>query len=136
MTPSFAQPAERRRVKRYRMTATAIFRWSGPGDKRFQSEGATRDMSVEGVFVLTPTCPPANAAVEVEVIIPLFDGVSKARMKADMVVLRVDHHLTASDRSGFSALGKGFLLSTFSERASRVVAEMIKESESRVGNSD
>ncbi len=64
-----------------------------------------------------------------EVLLPLSDGASKARMKADMTVLRVDHDIAGNNRSGFSAVGKGFLLSTFSERASRVVAGLIKESE-------
>lgn len=63
-----------------------------------------------------------------EVILPLSDGASKAQMKADMTVLRVDHDVEDSKRSGFSAAGKGFLLSTFSERASRVVLGLIKES--------
>lgn len=86
-------------------------------------------MSITGAFILTATCPPPNAVVKMEVLLPLSDGASKARMKADMTVLRVDHDIAGNNRSGFSAVGKGFLLSTFSERASRVVAGLIKESE-------
>jgi hypothetical protein len=119
---------ERRSAKRYRMNTAVIFHWRGPDNKRFQGEGATRDLSVEGVFVLTATCPPANAHVHMEVILPLSDGVSKAQMKADMTVLRVEHNIEGSKRSGFSAVGKGFLLGTFSDRASRVVLGLIKES--------
>jgi hypothetical protein len=63
-----------------------------------------------------------------EVILPLSNGASKTQMKADMTVLRVDHNITGNGRSGFSAVGKGFLLSTFSDRASRVVLGLIKES--------
>ncbi len=122
------QAAERRRTKRYRMTTAAIFHWNGPDDQQFQGEGATRDMSVEGVFVLTATCPPAKASVQMEVILPLSDGASTAQMKAEMTVLRVDHDIAGNNRSGFSAVGKGFLLSTFSERASRVVLGLINES--------
>ena len=85
-------------------------------------------MSVEGVFVVTATCPPANAVVQLEVILPLSDGASKAQMRADMTVLRVDHDTAGNSRSGFSAVGRGFLLSTFSDRASRVVLGLIKES--------
>lgn len=85
-------------------------------------------MSIEGVFILTATCPPANALVQMEVILPLFDGASKAQMKADMTVLRVDHDITGNSRSGFSAVCKGFLLSTVSDRASRAVLALIKES--------
>ena len=99
----------------------------GPEGKRFQGEGATRDMSVDSVFVVTATCPPANAAVQLDVILPLSDGTSKAQMKSDMTVLRVDNNLAGNTRSGFSAVGKGFLLSTSSERASRMVAGLMKE---------
>lgn len=123
-----ALTTERRSAKRYRMNTAVIFHWRGPDNKRFQGEGTTRDLSVEGIFVLTATCPPANAQVHMEVILPLSDGVSKAQMKADMTVLRVDHDIEGCKRSGFSAVGKGFLLSTFSDRASHVVLGLIKES--------
>ena len=106
-----------------------MFRWSGPEDKHYQGEGVTRDMSVAGAFVLTATCPPPNAVVEMEVFLPLSDGGSKALMKADMMVLRVEHNIARNKRSGFSANGKGFSLRTFSERASRLVTGLIKVSE-------
>ena len=86
-------------------------------------------MSVAGAFVLTATCPPPNAVVQMEVFLPLSDGGSKALMKADMMVLRVEHDIAGNKRSGFSAVGKGFSLRTFSERASRLVDGLIKESE-------
>jgi hypothetical protein len=119
---------ERRSAKRYRMNTAVIFHWKGPDNKRFQGEGATRDLSAEGAFVLTATCPPANARVHMEVILPLSDGMSKAQTSADMTVLRVDHDSEGSTRSGFSAAGKGFLLSTLSDPASRVVLDLIKDS--------
>jgi len=120
---------ERRKAIRYRMSTAVIFRWSGPDNERFQGEGVTRDMSVAGVFVLTSTCPPPNAFIQMEVILPFLDGVSNARMKSEMTVLRVEHDIAESKRSGFSALGAGFSLRTFSKKASRVVVDMIKESE-------
>jgi hypothetical protein len=126
------QSAERRNAIRYRMKNSVIFYWKGPDDTRFQGEGFTRDMSVAGVFIFTATCPPANAAVRMEVFLPFSDGASKARMKSDMVVLRVEHDIADTKRSGFSAVGKGFSLRTFSKKASRLVAGLIKESEQTV----
>ena len=126
-------PVERRKGIRYRMNASVMFRWSGPGNGHFQGEGVTRDMSLAGAFVLTATCPPPNAVVQMEVFLPLSDGASKALMKADMLVLRVEHDIAGNKRSGFSAVGTGFLLRTFSERASRGVADLIKESEATEG---
>jgi hypothetical protein len=105
-----------------------MFRWKRPDSQRFQAEGVTRDMSVEGVFVLTGTPPPVGALIHMEVILPLSDGASKAKMKAGMRVLRVDHDIAGTNRSGFSAIGKGFLLRTYSKKASRLVAGLIKDS--------
>lgn len=85
-------------------------------------------MSVEGIFVMTATCPPPDALVHMEVILHLSNSGSTAQMKSVMKVLRVDHDLAGNNRSGFSATGKGFLLSTLSERASREVAGLIKGS--------
>ena len=98
---------ERRKSIRYRMNASVMFRWSSPDNGHYQGEGATRDMSVAGAFVMTATCPPPNAVVQMEVFLPLQDGTSKALMKADMtVVMRVEHQISrATSRSGFSASG-------------------------------
>jgi hypothetical protein len=106
-----------------------MFRWSGPEDGHHQGEGVTRDMSVAGAFVLTATCPPPNAVVQMEVVLPLSDGGSKALLNAEMMVLRVEHDIAGDRRSGFSAVCKGFSLRTFSDRASRLVGGLIKESE-------
>jgi len=114
------------------MSTTVIFRWKGPGNGVFQGEGVTRDMSVSGIFVLTATSPPANAVVQMEVLLALPDGTSKTTMKSEMTVLRVEHEVAENGRSGFSAVGLGFSLRTFSKRASRAVAGMIKESEEAV----
>jgi hypothetical protein len=111
------------------MNATVIFRWDGPESGHYQGEGVTRDMSAAGAFVLTATCPPPNSVIQIDVLLPISDGGSKALMKADMTVLRVEHNAAGSKRSGFSVVGKGFSLRTFSERDSRLVADLIKESE-------
>jgi hypothetical protein len=111
------------------MGAPVIFRWKSPGKERFQGEGVTRDMSIAGAFIVTATCPPPNAAVKMEVLLPLSDGTSKAQMRADMTVLRMDQDLAGSTRSGFAAVGKGFILSTVTERVSRMVPGLVKTSE-------
>jgi hypothetical protein len=110
------------------MNTAVVFRWNGPDHEMFQAEGLTRDMSVNGVFVLSPTCPPANAKIQMEVLLPVSDGASRARMKSEMTVLRVEHDITDARRSGFSAIGKGFSLRTFSKKASRAISGLIKDS--------
>lgn len=111
------------------MNASVQFRWSGPEDEHCQGEGITRDMSVAGAYITTATCPPPNAVIRMEVFLPISDGGSKALMQADMMVLRVEHPIEGNSRSGFSAVGKGFSLRTFSERASRLVGGLIRKSE-------
>jgi hypothetical protein len=111
------------------MNARVVFHWDGPDGGDYQGEGVTRDMSVAGAFVMTATCPPPKSIVQMEVHLPLNDGGSKALMRSDVVVLRVEHEIAGSHRSGFSVVGKGFSLRTFSERASRLVNDLIKESE-------
>lgn len=115
---------------RYRLNASAMFRWSGPEDGHYQGEGITRDLSVAGAYVLSATCPPPNAVIQMAVFFHLSDSGARAFMKADMVVLRVEHEVAGQNRSGFSAVSKGFSLSTTSERASRIVSELIEKSES------
>lgn len=109
-----------------------MFRWKGPEDEHYQGEGVTRDLSVAGAYVLTATCPPPSAVIQMEVFFALSNSGAKAFMKADMIVLRVEHEVTGQNRSGFSAVSKGFSLSTSSERASRIVSELIDKSESSV----
>lgn len=126
---------ERRQSIRYRLNTSVMFRWSGPEDGSYQGEGVTRDISVAGTFVETATCPPPNSLIQMEVFFPLSDGGAKALMNADMMVLRVEHNAAGSKRSGFSAVGKGFSLRTFSERATRLVDGLIKQSEESIKGS-
>ena len=93
-------------------------------------------MSIEGVFVLTSTCPPANSVLRLEVILPVADGASTVRMKASMTVLRVDHDMAGIGRSGFSAMGTGFSLRTFSNRATQTVTRLITQSKASVGDKE
>lgn len=66
----------------------------------------TRDMSVIGVYILTPTCPPTNSVVDLEVILPAPSGRSKNVIKARMRVLRIDHQRARRSQVGFAAAGK------------------------------
>ena len=111
------------------MNASVLFRWSRPDNRHYQGEGVTRDVSVAGAFILTATCPPPSAVVQVEVFLPLSKGRARALMQANMLVLRVEHDVAGAKRSGFSEVSKVFSLRTFSDRASRLVESLIKESE-------
>ena len=113
---------------RYRLSAPVKFRWSGTEDGPCQGEGVTRDMSVSGAFVLTARCPPPNSVIQMEAFFELSNDGSQALMKADMMVLRVEDEVAGNQRSGFSAVGKGFSLCASSDGKSKLVNGMIENS--------
>jgi hypothetical protein len=67
-------PMELRREIRYRLDAPALFYWESAQHKRLRGEGVTRDISVFGAFILTPTCPPIDVPIQVEVVLPSLTG--------------------------------------------------------------
>ena len=96
---------------------------------RFQGEGETRDVSVCGVYVITTTCPPPGAELQIELTLSLSNKSSELRMSSDVMVLRVEHDITGKNPSGFSAVGAGFSLRNPSKAALRTVNALIKRAE-------
>ena len=95
---------------RYRFAAPAIFTWEGPEARRLQGEGFTRDVSFNGAYVLTPTCPPPDALVTIEIFAPLHEiGLHDLRFLAEGRVVRVEHPLGKQD--GFAMVTEGLELS-------------------------
>lgn len=99
---------ELRKRVRYRLAANAVFTWEGAQRSRLQGAGVTRDISVANVFILTPTCPPVEATIQLDVFLPpLHSGAPGVQMKTEARVIRVQH---ANGREGFAAEGQGFTL--------------------------
>lgn len=65
-----------------------------------------RDMSLTGVYILTPTCPLTNSMVDLEVTLPAPFGQSKNVIKARMRVLRIERSRGRASQVGFAAAGK------------------------------
>ena len=62
---------EMRRELRYRLDIpAACFPGKTCTTERLYAEGITRDISVLGAFIVSPTCPPVETQVEVEVLLP------------------------------------------------------------------
>jgi hypothetical protein len=100
---------ELRNRVRYRLSADAVFSWEGAQHGRLLGEGATRDISVAGVFVFTRTCPPVGAALELDIFLSPAPGSGgrTVRIKTEAKVIRVEH----SDAvEGFAAVSKDFTL--------------------------
>ena len=102
-------PMETRREIRYRLDAPALFSWESAQHKRLQGEGVTRDISVFGAFILTPTCPPVDVPIQVEVVLPSLTGLKPIiRVCGTARVLRVDHSSNGGGKNGFAIVSDDF----------------------------
>jgi hypothetical protein len=103
------QKMEARASVRYRFGTPAVFSWESQAGGRFKGEGLTRDISVRGVYILTPTCPPPKVVIQVEIFLtsPGATGHS-VRIVTEGRVLRVEHPAKGKARGGFAVAGKGF----------------------------
>jgi hypothetical protein len=100
---------ELRRELRYRLDAPAFFFWESAEHKRFQSEGITRDISVFGAFIVTATCPPVDAPIQVEVVLPSLTGLKPViRVSGAARVLRVEHSSKGEGENGFAVVSEDF----------------------------
>ena len=97
---------ERRQAIRYRLNVPVVFSWESSQRDRFQGEGSTRDISAVGAYILTPTTPPVDAPVNVEIMISALFGPIKVKIKGQMRVQRVKHAMAEHEQSGFSVVGE------------------------------
>jgi hypothetical protein len=102
-------PMELRREIRYRLDAPALFYWESAQHKRLRGEGVTRDISVFGAFILTPTCPPIDVPIQVEVVLPSLTGLKPVlRVSGAARVLRVEHRSKGEGENGFAVVSEDF----------------------------
>ena len=102
---------ERRRAVRYRLGAPALFSWNGPQPERFRGEGRSRDISREGAFICSPTCPPAGAIIRLEILLPRMHGSTVTTcIQAQGRVVRIEHANAGGQSDGFAVTSKGFTL--------------------------
>jgi hypothetical protein len=102
---------ERRKAVRYRMGVPVIFDWRTSESSQSQGTGFTRDICLDGVYIVTdaPMCPPPDAEIEVEIILSV-NKAENPRIKAAMKALRIEHQDRAYGYCGFSAAGEKFVL--------------------------
>jgi hypothetical protein len=98
-------PMEMRNQIRYRLDAPAVFSWEGVHRKRFQGEGITRDISVQGAYILTATMPPPDCPILVDLHLPSLTGLKATmRITGKARVIRVEHSASDSWIHGFAVL--------------------------------
>ena len=59
-----------RKDYRYTIAAKVFFNWQTEDGRWLEGEGTTKDMSGNGLFVLTDTVPEAGASIRVTVVMP------------------------------------------------------------------
>lgn len=102
---------ELRRTVRYRLGAPVVFSWRGQAGARLQGEGVTRDISARGAFILTPTSPPAEVMVRMEIFLPaLRDSGQSVRLAAEGRVIRIEHQAAETTQNGFAVVSEGFAI--------------------------
>jgi len=90
---------------RYRLEAPAIFSWDNFQGKRLHGEGITRDISLLGAFIFTPTCPPNLASLRVELALPSLIGTNaEIRIVGQVRVVRVEHRRGNAGENGFAVV--------------------------------
>jgi hypothetical protein len=96
---------ELRKEIRYRLDAPAVFSWEGARYRRFQGEGITRDISVQGAFILTATMPPPDCPVQVDLLLPSLTGVKgMMRVTGKARVIRLERPSSDTWIHGFAVV--------------------------------
>ncbi len=96
---------EMRREIRYRLDAPAVFSWEGGCHGRFQGEGITRDISVQGAFILSATMPPPDCPVQVDLLLPSVAGMmGMMRITGKARVIRVERLSSDAWIRGFAVV--------------------------------
>ena len=94
-----------RKEIRYRLEAPAVFTWENFQSNCLHGEGLTRDISLLGAFILTPTCPPNRTIIRVEVALPSLTGIhADIRILGEARVVRVDHASRGRGENGFAVV--------------------------------
>jgi len=121
---------EMRREMRYRLDASALFSWESAQHTRLQGEGVTRDISVFGAFIVTPTCPPIDVPIQVEVVLPSLTGRKPViRVSGAARVLRVDHSSKGEGENGFAIVSENFSRWNMSANQSESVSKCAENAE-------
>jgi hypothetical protein len=96
---------ERRKIARYKLCLPLVFKWTDESGTHMQEAGFTRDISTRGLYVSCVKCPPINATLLLQIVLP-----SKAearsrglRLDATVQVVRV---ATEIEEKGFAAVGE------------------------------
>jgi hypothetical protein len=103
---SSVDSADRRKKSRYVLGALVAFQWKDSQGNRRQGAGFMRDVSVSGLFVMTPTLPPVGTAIRLEICLESSPTNSAITIHAKGLVCRVVPNDESASQRGFAASTK------------------------------
>ena len=98
---------ERRKAKRYQLSAPVFFSWERSDGKLQACEGVTRDICMRGIFVMAADVPEVGAYIELDAYMPAVSERGRTmrgrtvKLHGEGRVLRVEAELRAG--RGFAA---------------------------------
>ena len=93
------QPIERRTSRRFSLALPVLFRWTDSTEH--YDVGDCGNAGLNGMFILSASCPPIGTQVEVEMNIPAFDLIPRqCQLRCTGRVMRIDQ------LRGFAVVGR------------------------------
>ncbi|MBI3669120.1 MAG: PilZ domain-containing protein [Acidobacteria bacterium] len=86
------------------------FQWRNRGGSRHRGEGVTRDISTNGMYVLTDASPPVDAWLQIQVQFPPLAEGRGLQMRTSGHVIRRELIAGGETHRGFAAACKTFVL--------------------------
>jgi hypothetical protein len=100
---------ERREAHRYPLSAPVRFSWEDATSNQTEGSGMTRDVSVNGAFIIALTWPPAETIVQLTIFPVRMQGAEPTvQIKGQARVIRVDRGDDVAP--GFAVVSESFNL--------------------------
>ncbi len=105
-----------RKFPRIRLKVPVVFSWRDEQGNRRRARGYTRDLSPEGVFLLSPRCPPPGTKIGLEAFLPPLSELAPTwLMEAHGQVVRVEPN--GDGPTGFAAASDHMVLRVVEQAA-------------------
>ncbi len=82
---------EKRRTRRYKLTAPVNYWWLAPSGSVQASHGMTRDISSSGVMVIARKCPPKGVRIQTTIHVARHNGSDRPlELHGEGIVVRIE----------------------------------------------
>lgn len=96
------QPIERRTSRRFSLALPVLFRWTDSTEH--YDVGDCANAGLNGMFILSASCPPIGTQVEIEMNIPAFDLIPRqCQLRCTGRVMRIEG---CDQLRGFAVVGR------------------------------